>query len=117
MTKQEFSKTVRIYKSHKLRNGFISVTYADILGPNTISTENKVEIEDKGGALTSLYRHLCPESFIAEEAAAHFCRVYKEELSTGEVTPDGIYEWWVYTRDQYPCADYDLVEKTILNRI
>lgn len=57
MTKQEFSKTVKIYKSHKLANGFISITYANILSPTTVSTEIKVEIEDKGGALTSLYNN------------------------------------------------------------
>ena len=58
MTKKEFQKTVRIYKSHKLVNGFISVTYAYILGNNAVSTQHTVEIEDKGGALTSLYAHL-----------------------------------------------------------
>ena len=58
MTKKEFSKTVKIYSSHKLRNGFISVTYANILGNNAISTQRTVEIEDRGGALTSLYAHL-----------------------------------------------------------
>ena len=50
MTKQEFSKTVKIYK-------FISITYANILSPTTVSTEIKVELEDKGGALTSLYNY------------------------------------------------------------
>lgn len=55
MTKQEFSKTVKIYKSHKLANGRISVTYATIISANAVSTEKTVEIEDKGGALTSLY--------------------------------------------------------------
>ena len=58
MTKKEFSKKVKIYKSHKMRNGFISVTYANILGNNAVSTQRTVEIEDKGGALTSLYAHL-----------------------------------------------------------
>ena len=57
MTKQEFSKTVKIYKSHKLTNGFISITYATLLGQNAISTEKTVNIEDKGGALTSLYSY------------------------------------------------------------
>jgi hypothetical protein len=59
MTKQDFSKTVVIYKSHKLANRFISITYAYLLGNNSVSTENKIEIEDKGGALTSLYMHHC----------------------------------------------------------
>jgi len=55
MTKKEFSKTVKIYKSHKLVNGFIIVTYAYILGDNAVSTQHTVAIEDTGGALTSLY--------------------------------------------------------------
>ena len=55
MTKQEFSKTLRIYKSHKLVNGYISITYATFLGQNTISAEKTIKIEDKGGVLTSLY--------------------------------------------------------------
>jgi hypothetical protein len=61
MTKQEFSKTVRIYKSHKLSNGFISITYASLLGlgQSAISTEKTINIEDKGGALTSLYSYHC----------------------------------------------------------
>ena len=58
MTKSEFAKTVVIYKSHKLKNGFISVAYAYILGHNTVSDERKVEIENMGGALTSLFYHL-----------------------------------------------------------
>ena len=58
MTKKEFSKKVQIYKSHKLANGFISVTYAYRLGNNTVSTQHTVGIEDKGGALTSLYNHI-----------------------------------------------------------
>jgi len=58
MTKKEFAKTVQIYKSHKLANGFISITYANVLGPNTVSTQETVAIEDKGGALTSLYNHI-----------------------------------------------------------
>lgn len=61
MTKKEFAKTVEIYKSHKLRNGFISVTYAHLLGNNTVSTEITEEIENKGGALTSLYYSKCSE--------------------------------------------------------
>ena len=57
MTKQQFSKTVKIYKSHKLANRFISITYANVLSDTTVSTEIKVEIEDKGGALSSLYNY------------------------------------------------------------
>jgi len=58
MTKKEFTKTVKIYKSHKLVNGFISITYANVLGPNTVSTQETVAIKDKGGALISLYNYL-----------------------------------------------------------
>ena len=58
MTKKEFAKTVKIYKSHNLANGFISVTYAYILGDNTVSAQHTVSIENKGGALTSLYNHI-----------------------------------------------------------
>ena len=57
MSKSEFAKTVVIYKSHKLKNNFISVTYAYVLGHNTVSTDRKVEIENMGGALTSLFYH------------------------------------------------------------
>lgn len=96
MTKKEFSKTVRIYKSHKLRNGFISVTYADILGPNTISTDKKVEIEDKGGALTSLFAHICPNSFRVEEATKHWISLYKEEIEdkSDDEIANALYEWF-----------------------
>ena len=57
-TIKDFKKDVIIYKSHKLKNGFISITYAVKLGPNTVSTERTVEIENKGGALHSLYAYL-----------------------------------------------------------
>lgn len=60
MTKKEFSKTVEIYKSHPVKNGFISITYATILAPYTTSEEETICIENKGGALTSLYYHNCP---------------------------------------------------------
>lgn len=56
MTKKEFSKTVKIYKSHKLANGFISITYANKLSQNSVSNEIVVKIENKGGPLTSLYK-------------------------------------------------------------
>lgn len=55
ITKSEFAKTILIYKSHKLKNNFISVTYAHVLWHNTVSTQITVEIENMGGALTSLY--------------------------------------------------------------
>ena len=56
-TFNEFKKDVVFYKSHKLKNGFISITYAVILGTNTVSTEKTVEIENNGGALHSLYNY------------------------------------------------------------
>jgi len=59
MTKQEFKQTVKIYKSHKLKNNFISITYATILNNNTVSTETTIEIENNGGALNSLYIFHC----------------------------------------------------------
>ena len=55
MLKQEFKKTVKIYKSHKLANNFISVTFAYVKGKNSVSVERTEVLEDKGGALTSLY--------------------------------------------------------------
>lgn len=59
MTKQEFKQTVKIYKSHTLKNNFISITYATILDNNTVSTETTIEIENNGGALNSLYIFHC----------------------------------------------------------
>jgi hypothetical protein len=59
MTKQEFKSTVRIYKSHPLAKGLISITYASVLGKNTVSTERTVVVEKIGGALTSLYNDIC----------------------------------------------------------
>lgn len=56
-TIKEFKKDVKIYKSHKLKNGFISVTYAYVYNSTTCSTEETVEIENKGGALHSLYAY------------------------------------------------------------
>ena len=58
MNKSEFKNHVKIYKSHPLKNGFISVTYASILGRGAVSTESTIEIEKDGGALNSLYKHL-----------------------------------------------------------
>jgi len=57
-TINEFKKGVVIYKSHPLRNGFISITYSTALGPCTVSTERTVEIEKHGGALHSLYYYI-----------------------------------------------------------
>ena len=58
MTTKEFSKTVKIYKSHKLAKNMISITYAYILGGN-YSAEHTIKIENMGGALTSLHRYKC----------------------------------------------------------
>ena len=58
MEKSEFAKGVKIYKSHLLKNGFISITYANVLSPSTVTTETTVEIEKNGGALNSLFAHL-----------------------------------------------------------
>ena len=56
-TINEFKKDVIIYKSHPLKNGFISITYSVVLDPDTVSTEITIKIENKGGALHSLYTH------------------------------------------------------------
>ena len=58
MTKEEFKKTVKIHKSHTLKNGFISITYAYVLGNNTVSAENKIVAYKNGGAFNSLYIYL-----------------------------------------------------------
>lgn len=55
----DFQKTIKIYSSKKLEDGWVSINYAYILGPNAVSTEHTVEIEDRGTALESLYYHLC----------------------------------------------------------
>ena len=58
-TIKDFKKDVVIYKSHKLKNGFISITYAVKFGSNAFSNEKTIEIEDKGGALHSLFAYYC----------------------------------------------------------
>ena len=55
--RKDFAKTVKIYKSHRLANGLISVTYANILSANTISTERTECVLNVGGALKSLFFH------------------------------------------------------------
>ena len=55
MTKQEFSKTVKIYSSHKIAGGNISITYANIISRNTLSTQEVIQTSNSGGALTSLF--------------------------------------------------------------
>lgn len=57
MTKKEFSKTVKIYKFHLLKNGFISINYCTIISSNSCTVQETVCIEKKGGALNSLYLH------------------------------------------------------------
>ena len=59
MTKKEFKKTVQIYRSHNLKNGFISITFAYILNETCKSVSKTVEIEKFGGALNSLYLFKC----------------------------------------------------------
>lgn len=58
MTKQEFSKTVKILKSRVSATGFINISYVHILSNNAVSTERKVCIEKVGGALNSLYTYV-----------------------------------------------------------
>lgn len=62
ISKSEFKKTVKIYRSHNLKNNFISVTYA-FINKNTVGISRTVEIENKGGALTSLYFEKCLKEF------------------------------------------------------
>lgn len=57
MTKLEFSKTVRIFRSHELKSGMISITFSYILTESCQSISKKIEIEKCGGALNSLYIH------------------------------------------------------------
>jgi hypothetical protein len=57
MEKNEFKKTIKVYKSHKLTDNYISINYAVLLGDNAISTERKIRIQNTGGALTSLYNY------------------------------------------------------------
>ena len=56
-TFKDLKNNVIIYKSHKLNNGFISITYAVIFSRNACSNEKTIEIEDHGGALHSLYAY------------------------------------------------------------
>lgn len=65
MTIQEFKKTVKIYKSHNLKNDFISVTYTDLIYDKSrcylsaCTVEKTVQIPKFGGALNSLYEYYC----------------------------------------------------------
>lgn len=47
----------------------------------------------------------------------HFCGLYMEEITTGEVSRDTIHEWWNYTKDQYNYANYEAIEGAILQVI
>ena len=58
MEKSEFKKTVKIYKIHNLKNNFISITYAYILGNNTVSEKTTIEAYKNGSALNSLHIYL-----------------------------------------------------------
>lgn len=55
MTKLEFSKTVRIFRSHSLKNAMISITFSYVLSESCQSVSNTVVIKKIGGALNSLY--------------------------------------------------------------
>ena len=56
-TINDFRKYVKIYKSHKLKNGFISIAYVILFGNDACSEEHIIEVENKGGALHSLYEY------------------------------------------------------------
>lgn len=59
MTTREFTKTeVVIYKSHKLKNNFLSVSFAYRYNETTVSTQKTLIIENKGGAAQSLMSYL-----------------------------------------------------------
>ena len=58
-TIKEFKKDVIIYKSHKLKNDFVSITYAVKFSRDTCTNEKTIEIENKGGVLHSLYAYYC----------------------------------------------------------
>jgi len=53
----DYKKTVKIYKSHPLANGFISIKYAYILGNSCVSGEHQVKIEKVGTPYESLAFH------------------------------------------------------------
>jgi hypothetical protein len=57
-TLKEFKKDFVIYKSHKLANGFISITFASRLSTNTVSTQTTIKVENIGGAWKSLYNSI-----------------------------------------------------------
>jgi hypothetical protein len=55
MTIRQFTKTqVIIYKSHLLKNNFISVTFAHRFDATTVSKQKTLIIEKTGGAAESL---------------------------------------------------------------
>ncbi len=53
----EFKKRVKIYKSHNLANGFISINHAYILGNSCVSGEHNLKIEKVGTPYQSLVFH------------------------------------------------------------
>lgn len=63
-TLKEFKTGVRVYKSHPIKNNLISITYATVLGANTVSTQKTIVIEKNGGALYSLFNHFSKSSMI-----------------------------------------------------
>jgi hypothetical protein len=50
----DYKKTVKIYKSHNLANGFISINYAYIFRSGCVSGEHNVKIEKVGTPYQSL---------------------------------------------------------------
>jgi hypothetical protein len=56
LVKDAMQKIV-VYKSHKLKNDFISVTYAT-KGDGYVTTMQKKEVKDFGGAKTSIALYL-----------------------------------------------------------
>lgn len=54
----EFKKKVKIYRSHKLKNDFISIKYVYILDNNCVTGEHNVKIEKVGTPYQSLAYYL-----------------------------------------------------------
>jgi hypothetical protein len=60
MSKEDFAKTVKIYKSHDTQyNSRMAITYANKLSPTTMSSQKTIDVAKNGGALNSLWLHFC----------------------------------------------------------
>ena len=55
---QLFKNTIILYKSHNLKNNFISITYAYKIDKDTVTTQNTVKTEKRGSAIKSFFLHL-----------------------------------------------------------